>query len=429
MRLLTKEPQDKMSSQLYGSPRMNSGPGSVQEQIRSAGKRITSSHKEFLGSDAKFPMNSLRRVIDTKSSTERERFIHSTFPKICNLAQDIGSVNQLISELVVGSSVAIRRIDIARILANAFLCTFEDGSNINFSYLYNSATARNPGVQKEKLLCLIHYFESVLDEKFVQDNERVFFKKESIENFNIDGFYNKKLRSLQLERGSIFDAHNTFAQVIFSNKYLGGGVLGNGCLQEEICFLTCPELLVLKLLCPNPLKENEVVIVKDALQFVKTSGYAENMKFEKAVKNAIGPIILMDAIDFSKDPIAQWEERYVSRELKKAFLGFSRAGSEKLASGFWGCGAFKGDPWLKLAIQWIAASAASKDLVIHHIGDRVDAQRIISDLEKLKGKEIKQLIDLIRGGRYSTQTRSLATPIATQSKIHQSNRAQYSNYY
>jgi len=32
--------------------------------------------------------------------------------------------------------------------------------------------------------------------------------------------------------------------VDFANKYLGGGVLNTGCVQEEIMFATSPELLV-----------------------------------------------------------------------------------------------------------------------------------------------------------------------------------------
>ena len=38
-------------------------------------------------------------------------------------------------------------------------------------------------------------------------------------------------------------------QLDFANKYVGGGVLGNGCVQEEIRFLICPELIVSCLLC------------------------------------------------------------------------------------------------------------------------------------------------------------------------------------
>jgi poly(ADP-ribose) glycohydrolase len=37
--------------------------------------------------------------------------------------------------------------------------------------------------------------------------------------------------------------------VDFANKEIGGGVLGNGAVQEEILFLLFPEAIVSKLLC------------------------------------------------------------------------------------------------------------------------------------------------------------------------------------
>ena len=52
-------------------------------------------------------------------------------------------------------------------------------------------------------------------------------------------------------------------QVDFANRYIGGGVLGHGCLQEEIRFLICPELIVGRLFI-EVLDSNEVIEITGA---------------------------------------------------------------------------------------------------------------------------------------------------------------------
>lgn len=46
----------------------------------------------------------------------------------------------------------------------------------------------------------------------------------------------------------------------FANKRVGGGVLGSGCVQEEILFVICPELLVSRLFTEE-LDDNETIEV------------------------------------------------------------------------------------------------------------------------------------------------------------------------
>ena len=50
-------------------------------------------------------------------------------------------------------------------------------------------------------------------------------------------------------------------QVDFANKFLGGGVLGHGCVQEEIRFLICPEMLVTRLFT-EVLEKNECLLMR-----------------------------------------------------------------------------------------------------------------------------------------------------------------------
>lgn len=50
-------------------------------------------------------------------------------------------------------------------------------------------------------------------------------------------------------------------QVDFANKYMGGGVLGMGAVQEEIRVLICPEMIVTRLFT-ECLEKNESLIMK-----------------------------------------------------------------------------------------------------------------------------------------------------------------------
>ena len=45
-----------------------------------------------------------------------------------------------------------------------------------------------------------------------------------------------------------------------NTRYIGGGVLGSGCVQEEIRFVICPELILSRLFS-EVLGENEALVV------------------------------------------------------------------------------------------------------------------------------------------------------------------------
>lgn len=56
-----------------------------------------------------------------------------------------------------------------------------------------------------------------------------------------------------------------YGQVDFANKYIGGGVLGSGLVQEEILFLMSPELIVSRLFTEK-LDDNECLRITGTSQ-------------------------------------------------------------------------------------------------------------------------------------------------------------------
>jgi len=150
-------------------------------------------------------------------------------------------------------------------------------------------------------------------------------------------------------------------------------------MGEEIRFTVCPELMA-SMLFTEVLGDREVLLVVGAEQFSNYSGYSDTFQFtgrykDSVVRDSSGrketSIVAMDAIRFvhNKD---QYSVRNIDRELNKAFVAFQNKHVDRLqavATGNWGCGAFGGDPRLKLVIQIMAAAEAGRDMVYYTFGD------------------------------------------------------------
>jgi len=165
-------------------------------------------------------------------------------------------------------------------------------------------------------------------------------------------------------------------QADFANRCLGGGVLSQGCVQEEIRFAISPELVVSRLLMA-PLLPLEAAIITGSKRFTAYDGYASSFTCtglctdpapvhprNKAVHSFV---VALDATNFHHaDRSVQYGVGNMLRETNKALAAVQfkdvRADSLAFASGNWGCGAFGGDPQLKFLLQWMACSVADRAL-------------------------------------------------------------------
>ena len=196
--------------------------------------------------------------------------------------------------------------------------------------------------------------------------------------------------------GKIEDAHG-FLQVDFANSYIGGGVLRSGCGQEEIRFSTCPELLA-SMLFSEAMQDTEAIYVTGFKQFCGYSGYGDSFRFAEKVSNQMDnqmtSLVAMDARRYAEEEKEkQFNGPEVSRDLNKAFVAFRGQGRREVelpsvATGNWGCGAFGGDPKLKLLIQWMAASEAGRDLAYFTFGDEELAREGGDLISKLVEKSV-----------------------------------------
>ncbi|XP_015794894.1 poly(ADP-ribose) glycohydrolase [Tetranychus urticae] len=349
--------------------------------------------KDYNPSMARMSFNVLRTLIDDcYSEVEKDLFFTSTLPKMIALTLELPKfIRQPIPILKqrTNHSLFFSQQQIASLLCNGFFCTFPEHrqaklQDFSFAKLFSHPNDERFTRKLEKLKCIINYFQRVVSDppKGVVSFERRYLADNEITNWSSSN-YNLK-RICVCPKGAIETHGFGMLQADFANKYVGGGVLRSGLVQEEIRFVINPELMA-SMLFTEVLLENEALLITGTEQFNKYSGYGDTFLYDG---NYYDPtptdewgrrytkIVAMDASYFPADKVRnQYRKGCIDRELIKAYVAFMER--RKLdpknrcavATGNWGCGVYRGDPQLKSLIQLIAASLNEKDLVYFTFGD------------------------------------------------------------
>ncbi|XP_016772532.1 poly(ADP-ribose) glycohydrolase isoform X2 [Apis mellifera] len=330
---------------------------------------------------------------------EANIFFEVLMPKMVQLALQLpvlvtGSVPLL--KRHTNGAISLSQLQIASLLANAFFCTFprRNSTNpqseygkypyINFNRLfsaYKEGKWNKCESVMEKMKCIFHYFRRVTSKapEGVVTIQRRYIPKSDCPKWDEQV---QKLLPLHItSKGTIETEGTGFLQVDFANKYVGGGVLGLGCVQEEIRFVICPELMV-TMLVTEELDDTEALIVSGIERYSKYKGYSNTFKWvgdyvDETPKDSSGrrltSIVAIDALYFTHTQ-SQFNINNITRELNKAYVGFvgcegSKNNLPAVATGNWGCGAFRGNPKLKVLLQLMAAAVAGRSMVYFTFGD------------------------------------------------------------
>ena len=357
---------------------------------------------------------------------ESEAFFASTLPGMVELVVSSPSVLTCPLPLLragTAHSTTLSQHQVSCLLANAFFCTFprrnvmkahSEFSNypmINFNALFGK-NARRQTACLEKLKCLLCYFSQVTSRP---RQGLVTFSRLSLPAYSRPRWAESTntLAKLHLDwRGTIEQEGEGMLQADFANRFIGGGVLRSGLVQEEIRFTICPELIA-SLVFTEALEDQEAVLITGAEQFCSYTGYGDSFLFTGRVQDTTEQdasrrrrtsVVAMDALRFSgfKDPEVQFDSVKLDRELNKAFVAFQKHGEERMAAvatGNWGCGAFGGDVRLKLVLQLLAASEAGRDVAYFTFGDRElveEGAELYQSLQEAK-MTVGRLYKMVRG--------------------------------
>uniref|UniRef100_G3MRZ0 poly(ADP-ribose) glycohydrolase n=1 Tax=Amblyomma maculatum TaxID=34609 RepID=G3MRZ0_AMBMU len=343
---------------------------------------------------AEWNFRSLHKFLDQElDARESSSFFQMLLPKMVALALRLPAlITQPVPLLKSGQDhiITMSQLQVGCLLANAFFCTFPRRNthksnseyanypDINFNRLFSGPSDETRKI--EKLKCIINYFRRITKN---EPTGMMTFRRRGLTQPFEWASSNDKLGSVFVSASGFIEREGEgMLQVDFANKFVGGGVLGGGCVQEEIRFMMCPELIVARLFT-EALGSKEVLLITGAEQFNSISGYADKFSWQGDFKDLVArdlwerkctDVVAMDALCFS-EPRQQYRPASIRRELNKAYCGFMcpelpRVQRSAVATGNWGCGAFSGDPQLKAIIQVMAASAAGRDLVYFTFGDR-----------------------------------------------------------
>lgn len=198
---------------------------------------------------------------------------------------------------------------------------------MDFSYIFQN--------EEYKTKTVIEYIKKEINNQAAYDEKMEIVRQ--VEPRKIEEIVEEKkdlpMAHLKMEsdNASIEDYYGEL-KADFANKYLGGGSLMSGCVQEQIMFANHPELFTAQLLC-EVMKPNECLFLSGYKKYFKNSGYGYDTDYDGPEthvykydnqKMAKEYITAIDAQPFgSANYYEQLTKRYINRQLLKAYVGFN----------------------------------------------------------------------------------------------------------
>ena len=332
-------------------------------------------------------VNNLKTYFDNLNRTQNKAyniFNYEVIPFIDNIKYKVINAHILLKQE--NKKISIKRRDVLIIFIRQLLCLYTHDDLFpepNFHNIYHRAEVKsNFNAYEDVEYYSLYLMDSVQNEEYSNlhmqkiksimtylmfiyinfntiEHEIVTIERKHINHINEPP--SVPITYCNFAQSKIESADINIDKVDFANKLVGGGVLKNGCCQEEIQFLQHPELMTLCYICQE-LDINEAIYVTNVYHLLKCEHYGYDIELDDIDVIKKDNYIIIDAIDYRSRTYNNHIDEYMS-EIQKAYTGFIMSDKHAIATGHWGCGAFNGIKKNKFAIQLIAASIANKELI------------------------------------------------------------------
>ncbi|KAH6619403.1 hypothetical protein B0J18DRAFT_434001 [Chaetomium sp. MPI-SDFR-AT-0129] len=373
--------------------------------------------------------------------SEFPNFYTRTWPQIAAIALAMPALFPMGYIPVLGrarTELRLSRKQAACLVVHQFLRTMRapewrtDGTH-DFGIWYSQEGQRQESATRAYLKAVMTYFEEVIPKLDGEEDEwDVVYSLRSLgrESALPDGEA-CRLAEVEVEVVEEYDVLPGSlglpggAAVVSANRYVG---FGQSATQEEVHVGTSPEACPVVLVTP-PLEDDQVLVVQGAMGMVNVIGQRRSIRLEPMRTSDCAMtrwrerrMLFMDALELDLVEEGSDEGPWilpdlrpgnVDREIRKAYTAFCSEGFTEVRTGFWGCGAFGGDPVVKALILWYAASLAGKRLVVvcdkHSQSVAEQLQDLLSSIKAQPSWVAKDLVRLLDGApgdlvRYQTSS-------------------------
>ena len=339
-------------------------------------------------------------------------FYASVWPSIVDSALRLPTLflDSQIAVLTPGSEAVLERDQVRCLVAHQFLCTLEEppwrDGFYDFSIWYAS-DQRHPRAAEMYLAALIEFFSHppFADEPVrysLSSFEKMNQGRESPNDAALVPVEIIRLPTFSTQQQELSYQGPHGAVVVSANKHIG---FGQSATQEEIYVGNAPDSCPAVLMTP-PLSDEEVLMIQGAAPMLRIDGQRRDISWTPLPGGSRcgGRMLFMDALEMDErgsdgGRLPDLRPENMDRELRKAIVAFSswQGDIRTVSTGLWGCGAFNGNPGVKMKLVWAAASIAGVNLEIMCDGR---TQREFADVFEdfvrgMTGAKVRDLMEAI----------------------------------